>query len=129
MSRFYVNENRAEIASNKEILFIFAIFTFILYILYPGDMQRKQVLAEKSNYALTTIYLKDMLRLEPKNRDLLFATLRVSLKSGNIDLSKNLISILEEVSDTEEKKELYLYKFKLLEKEKSNTQNQQEITK
>ena len=129
MSRYYADDDRLEVATTKEILFIFAIFAFILYILYPGEMQRKQVLTEKSNYELTAIYLESMLKLEPKNIDLTLAAARVSLENGNIDLANKLIGVLKKSPDINIQKQLYYLKYKLLKIEKSRSNNHEEIAK
>ena len=129
MSQYYAHNVRTEVATFKEIFFIFAIFAFILYILYPEDMLRKQVLKEKSNYALTAIYLEYMLKLDPKNSELLLAAAKVSLKNGNIDLSQELMVVLEKSSDNTIQDKLLIVKYKVLQAQKNRVKNSEEVTK
>ena len=109
-----IHAGHKEIASTREILFIFSIFVFILFILYPKAMLHKQVLAEKSNYELTGVYLENMLRLEPENVDLMFAAADASLQNGNYDLAEKLISVLRKSDNMQIAKELELLNYKLL---------------
>lgn len=129
MSRFIVNDDLEEVFTNKEIFFISVFFIFILFIFYPGTMLRKQVLIEKSNYELTAVYLENMLRLEPKNVGLLFATVKVSLENGNIDLANRLIEVLKKTPDEKTKKKLSLLHYSLLKIDKERTQNSQELSR
>ena len=125
MSRSNANKNRVDFASYREIIAIFAMFSAILYFIYPKDMQKKQVLAEKSNYALTAVYLENMLRLDPKNVDLLFATVNADIESGNMKLANKLIEILKNSKDKKAKENYYLLKYKLLavDRKKSDDKN------
>ena len=104
---------RGDIASNKEIVFIFLIFLFVLAILYPEKMLRKQVLAEKSNYELAGVYLENMLRLEPNNIKLMLAAADVSLERGNLDLAEKLLEVLRKNDNPAIKKRLEKIEFKL----------------
>jgi len=105
---------RNEIASNREILLIFLIFLFVLAILYPEKMLRKQVLAEKSNYELTGVYLENMLRLEPDNTNLMLAAADVSLERGNLDLAEKLLDVLQKSDTSSIEKQLKKIQFKLI---------------
>jgi len=113
MSRSTANEYRVDIASVKEILFIFVTFTIILYFIYPDEMQKEQVLTEKSNYALAAIYLENMLRLDPKNTDLMFASIEADLENGKIKLAKKMIDIIKNSTDKNSIKKLQFLQFKL----------------
>ncbi|OQX60528.1 MAG: hypothetical protein B5M52_00130 [Helicobacteraceae bacterium 4484_230] len=109
-----IHANHKEVASSKEILFIFSVFVFILFILYPKTMLHKQVFEEKSNYELTGVYLENMLRLEPENISLMLATAKVSLENGNYDLTKKLISVLRKSESSQIAEELELLDYRLL---------------
>jgi len=104
-----------DVATNREIFFIFFIFAFVLYVIYPEKMLQKQVLSEKSNYELTGVYLENMLRLDPDNTQLMFAAAKVSLERGNLDLSEKLLQVLRKSNDTSIAKKLEKLEYRLIE--------------
>ncbi len=106
--------NNGEVVTYLESAMIFVIFAFILYALYPKDMLQKQVLAEKSNYDLTAIYLENMLRLEPQNKELTLALLKASIKSGKYDLAMKMIAVLQKDAERIFLKELAGFRFEAL---------------
>ncbi len=100
MSILSVNSKKDdEVITYFEILLIFLIFTFILFLLYPKDRLKEQVLNEKSNFDLTAIYLKNMLRLEPQNLKLIFALAKSTYEQKNYYLSQKLLEVVEESSN------------------------------
>jgi len=113
MSRSPVTDYRADIASNKEIIFIFIVFATVLYFIYPSDILKEQAMKEKSNYALSTIYLENMLQLDPHNEELLFAAVAADLGSGKVDLAKNLIGVLTESLKPKDRYKLSLLQYKI----------------
>jgi len=124
MSQSDANKDRVDFATYREIVAIFMIFAIILYSIYPKDMQKKQVLAEKSNYALSAVYLENMLRLDPENADLLFATVKADIESGNMRLANKLIEILKDSKDIKAKGKYYLLKYKLLDADRKKSEDQ-----
>lgn len=113
MSQSYVAEDRIDIANYKEIVFIFLVFATILYFIYPKDMLKEQVLKEKSNYALSALYIENMLEIDPKNRELIFAAVKADLNSGKVDLAAKLIEVLKNNANTDEEKKIALLEYKL----------------
>jgi hypothetical protein len=105
---------RTEVVSYFEAVLIFVIFAFILYALYPKDMLQRQVLAENSNYDLTAIYLENMLRFDPQNKELTVALLRASVKSGQFDLAMKMIEILKKDATVPMLKDLAGFRFEAL---------------
>jgi hypothetical protein len=93
MSR--VPKERLFVASYGEIALLFVGFSLILFLLYPRDAIRKQVLSESSNYDLTIAYLQNMLKRDPKNEILMLALIKAARKEGNIDLGLKLIETIE----------------------------------
>lgn len=108
-------DTRTEVASYWEAFFVFAVFAFVLIILYPKNMLKEQILAEKSNYELTSIYLKNMLKLEPENADLMAAMAKVSVKRGNVDLALELLNLLKNHKERRIQIEVNQIRFNLLE--------------
>lgn len=105
---------RIEVVSYVEAALVFLVFGFVLYTLYPKDMLEKQVLAENKNYDLTAIYLENILRLDPDNKELTLALIKASLKSGQFDLSLKMIAALEKSADEALLQVLIKYRFEAL---------------
>ena len=91
-----VNDEKDDIfvATYKEIIFIIVVFTIILIILYPKEVLKQQILAEKSNYDLSMLYLKNLLKHHPEDETLMLALAEQSLRSGKKDLSLRLLELL-----------------------------------
>lgn len=107
-------DKEVEVISYVEILLVFVVFSFVLYILYPKNMLEKQVLAESSNYDLTAIYLENMLRIEPENAELTLALVKASVKSGKYDLALKMIKLLEKDADKTMMQALIGFRFEAL---------------
>lgn len=107
-------DKRFEVVSYLEAALVFIVFSFVLYALYPKQMLQKQVLAEKSNYDLTAIYLENMLRLEPDNMELTIALLEASIKSGKFDLALKMIDALQKDASVEFRRQLLSYRYEAL---------------
>ncbi len=105
---------RIEVVSYIEAVLVFCIFAFVLYVLYPKDMLEKQVLSESKNYDLTAIYLENMLRLEPENKELTTALIEASIKNGKFDLALKMIAVLEKESFDIPGEILISYRFEAL---------------
>lgn len=107
-------DKNGEVVSYFEAFLVFIVFSFVLFVLYPKDMLQRQILAESSNYDLTAIYLENMLRLEPENRELTVALLKASIRSGKYDLALKVIEALEKGADEALLKELMGYRIEAL---------------
>lgn len=89
-------DKRYEVASYGETLFIGGIFLFILIVLYPKEMLQEQVLSESRNYDLTMAYLRNMIKLEPQNDELLVRLTKLSIERGKLDLGSELLVLLRQ---------------------------------
>lgn len=91
-----VNDEKNDIfvITHKELLFVFVIFTIILTILYPKEILKQQILAENSNYDLSMLYLKNLLKHNPEDEVLMLTLAEQSLRSGKKDLSIRLLELL-----------------------------------
>ncbi|MDD5400078.1 MAG: hypothetical protein PHQ93_02685 [Sulfurimonas sp.] len=103
----HVNEDRLQVATYKEIAIVFATFVVILFFLYPKELIKDQILREDSNYDLSMLYLKNMLKHDPKNESLMLTLAKVGLQSGKKDISLRLVELLHSSSDEKIKKEAY----------------------
>jgi len=114
MSASSVINKRHKAVTPFEIIVFVVIFATVLVLLYPKESLKKQVLAEKSNYALTVMYLKNMLKLEPQNTELMVATAKAAIEQGNIDLATELLVLLKKQEDPKLAYSLKMIQFKIL---------------
>ncbi len=97
MLRRYVNKtDKPYVLTMYELLFIFVAFLGVLYLLYPNKKSlEKKVLSETANYDLTAMYLKNLITVNPKDSELVFAMAKTLYQQDKLDLSKKLLNILE----------------------------------
>jgi len=109
----YANKKKIYVATYKEILIGFIIFCIILVILYPKDTLTKQVLSEQSNYDLSVLYLKDMLKNDPSNETLMLSLAKQAFKANKKDLSFKLLALLRNSKNTKTKEDAYRLSYKI----------------
>jgi len=114
---FFANKPREYIVSFKEIFFLSVVFVSILFILYPKSNLEKEVLSEDTNYNLSIIYLKNMLRSDPTSEPLMLSLAQKSLKAGKRNLALGIVGLLYKSTDAKTRKEAYLLGYQL---EKAN---------
>ena len=105
--------NRSYVITYKELFFTFMIFSIILFVLYPKDSLKEQILSEKSNYDLSMLYLQNLLKNTPEDESLMLILADQSLRSGNADLSLHLLNLLLKSKDQEIKTKATLLTYKL----------------
>jgi len=88
------NSEHAYVITYKELVFTFAIFTLILFVLYPKDLLKEQVVSEKANYDLSVLYLKNLLKHDPSNEKLMLALAKKAMEGGKKDLALRLLALL-----------------------------------
>jgi len=108
-----VNYKKKYVATYKEIAIMFVTFSTILLFLYPKDKISQQILSEKSNYDLSILYLKNMLKNDSSNEGLMLTLAEQSFHSGNKDLSFKLLNLLKDSKDKERKSKAYLLSYQL----------------
>jgi hypothetical protein len=91
---FVNNEEKLYVITYKELIFTFIVFCSILFLLYPKDLLKEQILSEKSNYDLSMLYLKNLLIHSPEDESLMLILAEQSLRSGKKDLSLRLLQLL-----------------------------------
>ncbi|WP_331774818.1 hypothetical protein [Sulfurospirillum sp. 1612] len=109
----FANKPREYVVSFREIIFILAAFVFILVILYPKSNLEKQVLSENTNYNLSIIYLKNMIRSDPTSEPLMLSLAQKSLKAGKLHLALGIVGLLYKSTDAHIRKEAYLLGYQL----------------
>lgn len=90
------NEEEVYVVTYKELLFSLVVFIIILVALFPKGILKDQISADKSNYDLSMVYLKDLLEHNPDDESLQLILLEKSIQMGDINasltLSQNLLS-------------------------------------
>ena len=109
----YVKYEKKYVATYKELALTFIAFCVILFVLYPKDLLKDQILSESSNYDLSMLYLKNMLENDPENESLMIGLAEQSLRSGNRDLSLRLLELLHDSKDREIRKKAYVLSYRL----------------
>ncbi len=101
------------VVTYKELVFIFVVFCVILFVLYPKDLLKDQILSEKSNYDLSMLYLKNLIEHEPENEELMLILAEQSLRTGKKDLSLRLLELLLESENEDYKNRATLLTYEL----------------
>ncbi|MDH4944740.1 hypothetical protein [Sulfurimonas sp. C5] len=90
------NDEQVYVVTYKELLFTLVVFIIILFALFPKGILKDQISADKSNYDLSMVYLKDLLKHSPDDESLQILLLEKSVHAGDINtamqLSKKLLS-------------------------------------
>jgi len=105
--------DRKYVATYKEIVLAFIVFSIILIVLYPKELLQNQILSEESNYDLSMLYLKNLLKNDPKNEFLMYTLAEQSLRSGKKDLSFRLLGLLLKSKDEDMRIKSYLLSYEL----------------
>lgn len=106
-------QDQSYVITYKEWIFTFIVFSAILFVLYPKDLLKEQILAETSNYDLSMLYLKNLLIHSPKDESLMLILAKQSLRSGKKDLSIRLLGLLLESKNRQTREQATLLKYDL----------------
>jgi hypothetical protein len=110
---YNVENKKPYVATYKEIFIGFVTFALILIVLYPKDLLEKQVLSEEANYDLSILYLKNMLKNDPGNEELMFNLAKQSLRGNKSDLAYRLLKLLKTSKNKEIREKAYLLSYKI----------------
>jgi len=78
----------------KELIFIFGVFIFIFFALFPKDLLKEQILSKNTDYELSLTYLQNLISKDPKNESLKLILAQKTLQHGNLTLSANILGPL-----------------------------------
>ena len=109
----YANRKKIYVATYKEIIIGFIVFVLILIILYPKDMLTKQVLSEQSNYDLSVLYLKNMLKNDPSNEALMLSLAKQAYLAKKKDLSFQLLKLLRNSQNEQTRAKAYKLSYEI----------------
>ncbi len=90
--------------SIREIVFIFFVFSFILYFLFPKESLKEKVLKETKSNELVLVYIENMIKFDPQNYKLLLHFADISLKEDNFYTTKAIVQALLKVKNKDAKK-------------------------
>lgn len=88
------NEEPVYVVTYKELLFTLAVFLIILFALYPKGILKDQISADRSNYDLSMVYLKDLLKHSPNDESLQILLLEKSVHAGDLNTALQLSEVL-----------------------------------
>lgn len=109
----HVDDKKMYVATYKEIILGFIVFSIILVILYPKHNLSQQVLSEQSNYDLSILYLQNMLENDRSNESLTLKLAEQTYKAGKIDLSFRLLNLLKNTKNRDIKSKSYRLSYKI----------------
>jgi hypothetical protein len=97
----------------KELAFMAIVFSTILFVLYPKDIIKEQILSENSNYDLSMLYLTNLLQHDPNNESLMLVLAEQSLRSGKKDLALRLLKLLHNSKNIEYRNKATILSYEL----------------
>ena len=107
------SHEKSYVVTYKELIFTFVVFSMILFVLFPKDLLKEQILAENSNYDLSMLYLQNLLKHSPQDESLMLILAEQSLRSGKKDLSIRLLDLLLTSENTEHRFKATLLSYEL----------------
>jgi hypothetical protein len=107
------SQQKIYVITYKELVFTFIVFVVILFVLYPKDLLKDQILSEKSNYDLSMLYLKNLLKHNPEDESLMLILAEQSLRTGKKDLSLRLLGLLLKSKNIEHRQRATLLSYEL----------------
>ncbi len=81
------DKDNANVITNKELLFLVGIFIFILVQLYPKNILQNIIEDDHSDYALTMVYLEDLLKHHPNDEMLNLVYLEKKMEVRDVNVS------------------------------------------
>jgi len=109
---YNANKGAVSVITNKELVFLVAVFIFILIQLYPKNILQKIIEDDHSDYALTMVYLKDLLKHNPDDPILNLVYLKKKMEVRDVAISIPLAKKLMRSDQEIIKKEATLLAFK-----------------
>jgi len=109
---YNANKEPVSVITNKELLFLIGVFIFILVQLYPKNILQKIIEDDHSDYALTMVYLKDLLKHNPNDPMLNLVYLKKKMEVRDVNVSIPLAKKLMKVDQESIRDEATLLAFK-----------------
>ena len=79
----------------KELVFIFVVFVFIFFALFPKDLLKEQILSKDNDYELSMTYLKNLIIHDPTNESLRLILAKKAIQKGDLPLANKLLQALQ----------------------------------
>lgn len=110
---FLADDKKVYVATYKEIVLIFIAFSVVLFVLYPKNLLKEQILQDTSNNDLNMVYLQNMLKQDPSNESLILLIANNNYKAGKLIASYGLLKPLMSSENPEIRKNASLLSYKL----------------
>ncbi len=120
------NEEELFVISYKELLFIFFVFSFILFALYPKDLLKQQILSQDTDYELSMTYLQNLILKDPKNPSLKMILVKMAIQKGDLDFALGLLEKLRLVKKKKVSDEATLLTYDVLKRKYFQTDKGEE---
>lgn len=109
-----MERSEEKIIKNYEIFFIFVLFLFIMYIIFPEKSIIKYSLNERTNLNLAEMYLENISNKYPERNDISVALLQLYIKEKKYFKARELIEKLKRNNLNNDLINFYYLKIKLL---------------
>ncbi len=120
------NEEELYVVSYKELLFIFFIFSLILFALYPKDLLKQQILSQDTDYELSMTYLQNLILKDPNNPSLKMILAKMAIQKGDLDMALELLEKLQHAKKKKISNEALLLTYEVMKRKYFQTENQKE---
>lgn len=87
-------EDHVYVVTYKELIFTLIVFIVILVALFPKGILKDQISADKSNYDLSMVYLKDLLKHSPEDQSLQLIYLEKTVYVGDMSSAAKYVDKL-----------------------------------
>ncbi len=87
-------QDDVKIIGLSEIIFLFAAFSFVLYMLFPKETLKQKVLKEKKSNDLAIVYIKNIVKFDKRNYELLFHYADIHFRENHFKAVKDIVESL-----------------------------------
>ncbi len=119
------DEKHFYVVEYKELVFIFAIFIFIFFALFPKDLLKEQIVSKDNDYELSMTYLRNLIKKDPKNESLKLILAQKALQKGDINLSSTLLESLDKSQNNQVSTTALLLNYDLLKQRYFETKDEE----
>ncbi len=113
----------------KDIIFLFIMFSFVLYILFPKETLKEKVLKETKSNDLALVYIENMINFDYKNYELLLHYADMQFKDENFIAVKGIVATLLKLDNKEMQKSALILGEKLFKREYFQLEEQEDKDK
>jgi len=119
-------EKHFYVVEYKELIFIFGVFVFIFFALFPKDLIKEQIVSKDTDYELSMTYLQNLLLRDPSNESLKLILAQKALQKGDLTLASNLLEPLIKSQDSKIYTQALLLNYNVLKQKYFQIKDEQE---